>query len=656
VEALIVETDHGPQVFSLVSAAAASNRLRGEVLAQVSDAVIAVDADQRVTYLNAAAEWQYRVSAGDVLGSPLSQIYSRQWPSAEAEAAMWAALREQGEWRGEMIHRTHDGRELQVESCWSLLRDADGADAGMVAAVRDITERKRAEEALRESEQRLHQALMNVSVPTVLHADDDTILLVNQVWTDITGYRIEDIPTIGDWTHKAYGERHAAAKKYIDTLFDTDTRQDNGEFTVTSATGEKRVWHFSSTPVGREPSGRRLIVSTAIDVTERKRVEEQLQQLAADLSETDRRKDEFLATLAHELRNPLAPIRNGLQLIKLAEANGTVEQARTMMERQLTQMVRLVDDLLDVSRISRGKIELRTERIDLRAVVESAVETSGPLIDQAGHELVVTLPDEPVFVDGDATRLAQVVSNLLTNSAKYTHRGGHIRLTVRRDDEAVAVTVTDDGIGIPPAMLDKVFVMFTQVDRTLEKTTGGLGIGLSLVKGLVEMHGGTIEARSEGERQGSEFVVRLPLAAPAEGGADATSGPADEVVSSGLRRILVVDDNVDAADSMGQLLELLGNEVRTANDGEAGIAVAEAFRPEVVFMDIGMPKLNGHEACRRIRAQPWGKGMVLVALTGWGQDEDRRKTAAAGFDHHLVKPVDPHALNRFLGELRAGTG
>ena len=373
------------------------------------------------------------------------------------------------------------------------------------------------------------------------------------------------------------------------------------------------------------------------------------------LAEADRRKDEFLATLAHELRNPLAPIRNGLQVIRLAGANGTVEQARIMMDRQLTQMVRLVDDLLDVSRITRGKLELRTERVELRAVIDSAVETARPLIEQAGHELIVAVPDEPTVVDGDTTRLAQVVSNLLTNSAKYTHRGGHIRLTVERANGAVAVSVTDDGIGIPPAMLGRVFEMFTQVDRTLEKTTGGLGIGLSLVKGLVEMHGGTIEARSEGEGRGSEFVVRLPVATSGAGEPDRTDGEAVGVEPSGRRRILVVDDNVDSADSLAQLLELLGNEVRTANDGAAGIGAARTFRPDVVLMDIGMPKMNGYEACRHIRGQAWGREMVLVALTGWGQEDDRRKSSDAGFDSHLVKPVDAAALMKLLANHKAET-
>jgi CheY-like chemotaxis protein len=304
--------------------------------------------------------------------------------------------------------------------------------------------------------------------------------------------------------------------------------------------------------------------------------------------------------------------------------------------------------------VTSGKLELRRTRVELRAVIDAAIETSRPAIEQAGHELAVVVPDEPLLVDGDATRLAQVVSNLLNNAAKYTHRGGHVRLAVRRQDDMAVLVVADDGIGIPPRMLGKVFEMFTQVDRALEKTTGGLGIGLSLVKGLVEMHGGTIEARSEGEGRGSEFIVRLPMTSSSPRKIESPVISAS-VAASGRRRILVSDDNFDSAESLGHLLQLIGNDVRTANDGLQALDVAETFRPDVILLDIGMPKLNGYEACRRIREQPWGKNVVLVAMTGWGQDEDRRRSQRAGFDHHLVKPVDPAALEKLLGSSKATT-
>jgi PAS domain S-box-containing protein len=378
------------------------------------------------------------------------------------------------------------------------------------------------------------------------------------------------------------------------------------------------------------------------DITERKRAMDALQ-------EADRRKDEFLATLAHELRNPLAPIRNGLQILRLGRGNHQAEeQARSMIERQVQQMVRLIDDLLDLSRISRGKIELRRERIDLAAAVQSAVETSRPLIEQSGHELTVSLPAAPVFVDGDVTRLAQVFANLLNNAAKYTQKGGgRIRLAVEPLNGEVAVSVRDNGVGIPAPMLPHVFEMFTQVDRSLERAQGGLGIGLSIVKRLVEMHGGTVAARSEGLGRGSEFVVLLPVLTPAvhEPGLQHDEEAAAAPVR---RRILVADDNVDSAASLAMMLKLMGNEVRTAHDGVEAVETAVAFRPDVILLDIGMPRMNGYDACRRIREQPWARGITIAALTGWGQEEDKRQSREAGFDHHLVKPVEPAALEKLL--------
>ncbi len=319
-----------------------------------------------------------------------------------------------------------------------------------------------------------------------------------------------------------------------------------------------------------------------------------------------------------------------------------------MMERQMRHMVRLVDDLLDVSRITRGKMELRKQRVDLAAVVGTAVETSRPLVEAAGHHLTVTLPPQPVFVDGDPVRLAQVFANLLNNAAKYTDRGGKIWLSAERQGSDAVVSVRDTGLGIPREMLGKVFELFTQVDRTLEKSQGGLGIGLTLVRRLAEMHGGSVEARSEGYGKGSEFAVRLPalLVAPSR-----AEGAAEERAPSSRRRILVVDDNRDSAISLGMMLELMGNEVRTAHDGLEAVRAAEVFRPGVVLLDIGLPKLNGYEAARRIRDEAWGRDMVLIAVTGWGQEEDKRRSKEAGFNFHMVKPVEPADLEKLLAGL-----
>jgi signal transduction histidine kinase len=371
------------------------------------------------------------------------------------------------------------------------------------------------------------------------------------------------------------------------------------------------------------------------------------------LLDADRRKDEFLATLAHELRNPLAPVRNAVQLLHMkGPAIPELQWARDVIDRQMQQMTRLIDDLMDVSRISRGRIELKRERVALATVVQRAVETTRPLIEQFEHELTVKLPPQPVYLDADLTRMAQIFANLLNNAVKYTERGGSISLTAECQGSEVVVTVKDSGIGIPSDKLHNVFELFAQVQEALDRSQGGLGIGLSLVKRLVGMHGGNIEARSEGAGTGSEFVVRLTVA----DGHHGTTEPgtdAPEVSASGLR-VLVVDDNRDAAKSLETMMQLMGNEICTAYDGESAVQAADEFRPDVVLLDIGLPKLNGYEVCRRIRQQAWGKHMALIALTGWGQNDDRRRSEDAGFDHHLVKPVDPRGLIELLAGFRPG--
>jgi PAS domain S-box-containing protein len=373
-------------------------------------------------------------------------------------------------------------------------------------------------------------------------------------------------------------------------------------------------------------------------------------QLYQELRQADQRKDEFLATLAHELRNPLAPIRNGLQVLRLAGGGGEMaNEVRTMMERQLDQMVRLVDDLLDVSRITRDKLELRKEQVTLASVLQSAVETSRPLIDQSGHTFSLTLPPTPVYLEADLTRLAQVFSNLINNSAKYTMPGGRIAVSGEVAQGEVLVRVRDNGLGIPVDALPRIFDMFSQVDRNMERAQGGLGIGLTLVRRLIEMHDGTVEAHSDGPGQGSEFIVRLPVLKGSAQWPDDSATCEDASVAP-TRRILIVDDNHDSAMSLGMLLKLMGNEIQTVHDGLAAVDTAEKFRPDMILLDIGLPKLNGYDACRRIRRQGWSQSTVIVALTGWGQEEDRRRSQDAGFDHHLVKPVEIAALEKLMAE------
>jgi PAS domain S-box-containing protein len=384
-----------------------------------------------------------------------------------------------------------------------------------------------------------------------------------------------------------------------------------------------------------------------LDIARLKRVENELREL-------DQRKDEFLATLAHELRNPLAPLRNGLEVMRLASGNADmVEKARSMMERQLSQMVRLVDDLLDVSRVSRGKIELRRSDIELGAVLRNAIETSQPLMSERHHQLIARIPPERIVINGDLTRLSQVFWNLLNNAAKYTEKSGRIELTVEALEGKVAVRVKDNGIGIPENMRARVFDIFTQVDHSLEKAQGGLGIGLSIARRLVEMHGGTIEVRSDGPRKGSEFIVTLPARIDA-GAAQAPSEAEPSSCSVGpRRRILVADDNRDSATTLSIMLEVLGNEVRVAHDGEEAVKLAEEFRPDAILLDIGMPRMNGYDACENIRRQPWATDAFIVALTGWGQEEDKNRSRAAGFDRHLVKPVEPVMLEKLIHALPA---
>jgi signal transduction histidine kinase len=373
-------------------------------------------------------------------------------------------------------------------------------------------------------------------------------------------------------------------------------------------------------------------------------------RLYNEIRTSDARKDEFLATLAHELRNPLAPISNSLQVLRADTDQAKLTDSRAVIERQVAQLVHLVDDLLDVSRVSRGKLELRRRRVLLPDVLRAAVETSQPAIDAYQHTLQIRQPDDPVWLDADVTRLAQVFSNLLNNSAKYMEPGGTIVVEASADAEFVVVAVRDTGIGIAPEVLPHIFDMFVQADRSLERAHGGLGIGLTLVRRLVDLHNGTVTASSAGLGKGSEFVVRLPRAVGADI-ADTPPTPSANIGSLPVRRILVVDDNKDAVESLALLLSIVGQSVATARDGLEALAQVEQFGPEVVVLDIGLPGLNGYEVARRIRAMDHSTPPVLVALTGWGQDEDRRRTVEAGFDHHLVKPVDFDALKALLAGL-----
>jgi PAS domain S-box-containing protein len=397
----------------------------------------------------------------------------------------------------------------------------------------------------------------------------------------------------------------------------------------------------------RDEAGRVIAASNvAREITAQKRAERALR-------EADRRKDEFLAILAHELRNPLAPLRNSVHLLRMSRADHNLDRVTEMMERQINHMVRLVDDLMEVSRITRGTIELRRERLDVADVLRTAVETSQPQIDAGGHRLTVSLPGDRLQVYGDPVRLAQVFSNLLNNAAHHTEEPGEIWLSARREGDAVAVTVRDAGIGIAADMLPRVFEMFTRTNGNRSSGHGGLGIGLALVRSLVEMHGGSVTAASGGPGTGSEFVVRLPAATGEVATARNESPRIDPIFGV---RVLVVDDNADAADSLGLLLGHLGADVRVAHSGADALDLLPVFQPELVLLDLGMPQLDGYAVARRIRAMPEYAGITLVALTGWGQEDDRRRSREAGFDFHLIKPTDLAALQALIASLGASRG
>jgi PAS domain S-box-containing protein len=432
-------------------------------------------------------------------------------------------------------------------------------------------------------------------------------------------------------THLRGGQQWAGGRELL------GRRKDGAEFPIELALSEFQF------------DGERCYTGIVRDITERKRLEQEVRDRMQELAEADRQKNEFLAMLAHELRNPLAPMRNSLHLLKMQGANEEVTQhAREVMERQLQNLVRLVDDLLDLARIIRGQIDLRREEIDVAVAVARAIEIARPVVDAQGHELDVSLPDPAVWVDGDLLRLSQAIANLLTNAAKYTETAGRIALGVTREDGQAVIRVRDSGIGIGQEMLPRVFDLFVRGGERSARPQGGLGIGLTLVKRLVEMHGGSVTAASAGRGQGSEFVIRLPaIKVPAREGEPAE--PAAAAASDGQRRrILVVDDNVDAAESISMILQLGGYEVRCVYDGLSVLAAARSYRPDAIVLDIGLPGISGYEVARLLRQQPEFQRTLLIAVTGYGQEADRRRSDEAGIDHHLTKPVDPEALQALL--------
>lgn len=546
------------------------------------------------------------------------------------------------------VNRPADGCIRWFRGAGKARFDADGRPVRATGAVFDITARKEAEDGLRAALARQEATFENAAVGIADVAFDGRFLRVNDRLCAIAGYSREELlgMTFSEVTHPedleadlVEARRLKAGEIQSYAMIKRYLRKDHTP-----------IWANLTVGVARRPDGLPdYFVVVVEDITARRGAEERLLESEAALKEADRRKDEFLAMLGHELRNPLAPIRSGLHVLQRLAVfeNEKARQICDMMDRQVDHLIRLVDDLLEVSRITRGKIELKKKRVDLATVIKQAVEISMSLIAKGRHELTVALPSEALTLDADPVRLTQVLANLLNNAAKYTESGGSIVVTARRERGEAVLSVKDNGVGIRPELLARVFELFSQLDGSADRAQGGLGIGLALVRNLVEMHGGRVEVCSAGVvGQGSEFTLWLPLAGKEEG----ESRPQDDVatVLRTRRRVLVVDDTRDVADSLALLLKTLGAEVRVAYDGESALGALAEFNPEIALMDLGMPEMDGFETAKLLRRQPGGKSVKLVALSGWGQNEDRRLSEEAGFDQHFVKPMDVKALEALL--------
>ena len=624
-------------------------RFLASIVESSDDAIVSKSLDGIIQSWNAAAERLFGYTAEQAVGRHISLVIPSE-RIAEEDRILASLRAGQRIEHFETERQRSDGQRISVSLTISPIRDAEGTVIGASKIVRDITDRKRAE-----AEQHKFVTLIENSTDFIGICDLDGMpLFVNRAGLKMVG--LDDMERARRTPVRSFffpEDQPLVMQEFFPSVLE----KGHGEIEVRFRhfkTGEAR-WMTYKVLTLPDAAGRPVALATVSqDVTERKRLEDSLRRVAADLSEADRRKNEFLAMLAHELRNPLAPISHAIQALRLAESDRTsVHAATKMLERQVGQMVRLVDDLLDMSRISRGKIELRKDRIELAPIVSQAAEATRALYKSMNHELTVTLPPHPIYLDADPARLTQVVGNLLNNACKFTDSGGHVWLTVEQDRAYAVIRVRDNGIGIAADQLPRLFEMFMQVDTSQERSREGLGIGLTLVKTLVEMQDGTVEAHSEGPGRGSEFVIRLPTVA--EMPRPLPRETAAEPLPAVRRRILVVDDNEDAAEWLATVLRLHGHETHVAYDGLEAVTTAERIRPDAVLLDIGLPRLDGYEACRRIRAQSWGRDLLLVALTGWGQDEDRQESRDAGFDAHLVKPVDDEVLLKLLASLPSGT-
>jgi PAS domain S-box-containing protein len=593
-----------------------------------------LDTEHRYRYVNEAYAVRFGGVASDVVGRTVAAVLGEK---------LWSEIRAYRDrvLRGEALEYEVDverarGEHQRMHCILNPARDREGAVVGYVLAITDVTDRKRVAEA-----RDLLAAVVDSSDDAIVSMTlDGRVTSWNAGATQLFGYTANEM--LG---HTTLDLDSSLEVQSILDIVARGERVRHRETVCFAKDGRRLDISLSAAPM-RDHLGRTVgVAQVTRDITEAKKAEAAIRQSQEALRNADRRKDEFLALLAHELRNPLAPLVNAVELLRPVAADPSLRRIREMMDRQLRQLQRLVDDLLDVSRISRGRFELRRAPVELGSAVETAIEGCQSLVATRGHALTIDRPPESLRIEGDFARLAQVFANLISNSAKYTEPGGRIEVALSRSGSEAIVSVRDSGIGIPQESMDIVFDMFSQVQAHKLHAGGGLGIGLALVRSLVEMHGGSVAAHSEGPGRGSTFTVRLPLLQPVESSPATVRPPGTtDFKTQHKQRILIADDNIDAASSLSLLLEMYGHETRTASNGRQAVEMAEAFQPDIIFMDLGMPVLDGLEATKQIRATPWGQWTLIVALTGWGQERDRRATQEAGMDLHLVKPIDPDGV------------
>ncbi len=619
------------------------------VVLDSNDAVTVHDLSGRILQWNRGAEKMYGYSAQEAAGMNVEALIPEEGHD-QARAFLTAIARGDEVASLEVQRKTKDGRKLDVWLTTTKLVDERGRPAAVATTERDISQTKLAEAAARAraAAELFRRAIEEAPIPVIMHAEDGEVLRVSRSWTELTGYTQEGMESLDAWLNRDYVPGADAVRDKVQALFQGKAHETGMEFPIRTRDGQVRHWSVSASSPGVLEDGRRFIVAMAVDITDRKRAEDELRETKERLEDADRRKNEFLAMLSHELRNPLAPIRNSLYVLDRAPPGGEqARRAQAIIDRQVSHMTRLIDDLLDVTRISRGKIQLQTEPLELNELAQRAVEDHRGTFIEAGVELSLQTAPGELWVNGDRTRLAQVIGNLLQNSVKFTPRGGRTTIGLEEDasHEQARVLVRDTGRGIPKEILPRLFEAFTQADVTLDRAKGGLGLGLALVKGLVEMHGGTVQCHSPGPDQGATFTLVLPLTRERKTRSPKRAPDGESKTS----RVLVIDDNSDVAESLREVLEIEGHVVEVANGGWEGLQKARAFHPDYVICDIGLPGMDGYEVARAIRADPELQHIGLIALSGYAGPDDVAKAREAGFDSHLAKPATMDALDQALG-------